>query len=206
MYIAYSPSWLQWIYPSMVWHKSREEKSIYLTFDDGPIPVVTPFVLNTLNKFNAKATFFCIGDNVAKHPEIYKQILEEGHSAGNHTYNHLNGWKTSDDSYLQNIRKCAELTGSTLFRPPYGRIKRSQIKRLLAQDPGLQIVMWDVLSGDFDTGINTDRCIQNVMKHAKNGSIIVFHDSVKAFPRLETALPMILEGLRSKGFRFCAIT
>lgn len=205
MYLAYSPSWLQWIYPSMLWHKSREEKSIYLTFDDGPIPLVTPFVLNTLNNFNAKATFFCIGDNIEKHPDIYQRIIDEGHSIGNHTYNHLNGWETADHHYLQNIRKCTELTGSALLRPPYGRIKRTQIKRLLEQDPGVQIVMWDVLSGDFDPGISPEKCVKNVLNHVKNGSIIVFHDSLKAFPRLESALPEVLENLLSKGFKFCAL-
>jgi peptidoglycan-N-acetylglucosamine deacetylase len=202
MYIANSPFWLQWIYPSVLWHKSREEKSIYLSFDDGPIPVVTPFVLNTLEIFNAKATFFCIGDNISKHPEIYQQIIQDGHSIGNHTYNHLNGWKTQDEHYLENIAQCSKLTRSNLFRPPYGRIKRSQIRKIHMQHPAMRIIMWDVLSGDFDTAIDAQQCVRNVMKHTKNGSIIVFHDSLKAFPRLKDALPDVLERLRAEGFRF----
>jgi peptidoglycan-N-acetylglucosamine deacetylase len=199
MYIPYSPFWFKWIYPSLVWHKSREEKSIYLTFDDGPIPVVTPFVLNTLKTFNAKATFFCIGDNVTKHPEVYEQVLADGHSVGNHTYNHLKGWVTKDEIYLDNVAKCAGVVKSNLFRPPYGRAKRSQISSLGSQ---YSIIMWDVLSGDFDSGITGEKCLKNVISHTRNGSIIVFHDSLKAFPRLEYALPMALEHFSSRGFRF----
>ena len=199
MYIVTSPFWLQWFYPSAVWHKSRKEKSIYLTFDDGPIPVVTPFVLNTLKTFNAKATFFCIGDNVARHPEIYKQILADGHSVGNHSHNHLKGWNTPDEIYFENVAKCAEAVKSDLFRPPYGRAKRSQISSLKSQ---YSIIMWDVLSGDFDLGITREKCLTNVMSNIKNGSIVVFHDSLKAFPRLEYVLPLALEQLAAKGFSF----
>lgn len=199
MYIANSPFWLQWLYPSLVWHKSREEKSIYLTFDDGPIPVVTPFVLNTLKTFNAKATFFCIGDNVAQHPEIYQQVLADGHSVGNHTYNHLKGWVSRDEIYLNNVAKCAEVVKSDLFRPPYGRAKKSQISSLNTQ---YSIIMWDVLSGDFDNGISSEKCLENVMTHSKSGSIVVFHDSLKALPHLEYALPKALEQLSAKGFSF----
>ena len=202
MYISYSPFWLQWLYPSILWHKSREEKSVYISFDDGPIPVVTPFVLNTLNRFNAKATFFCIGDNIAKNPEIFQQVLDEGHAIGNHTFNHLNGWKSADEDYINNIRQAQELTGTNLFRPPYGRIKKSQIKKVKNTLPGVQIVMWDVLSGDFDTHIDEQACVKNVLKHTKNGSIIVFHDSLKAFPRLEKALPIVLRELSAKGYQF----
>lgn len=205
MYIPYSPFWLQWLYPSVLWHKSREEKSVYISFDDGPIPVVTPFVLNTLKKFNAKATFFCIGDNIAKNPEIFQQVIEEGHAIGNHTFNHLNGWKSPDEDYITNIKKAQELTGTNLFRPPYGRIKKTQIKNLKAILPGVQIIMWDVLSGDFDVTIDAQACVKNVLKHTKNGSIIVFHDSLKAFPRLEKALPIVLEQLSAKGYRFCKL-
>lgn len=205
MYIANSPFWLQWLYPSLIWHKSRKEKAVYLTFDDGPIPVVTPFVLNTLKTFNAKATFFCIGDNMVKHPEIYQQILEGGHVVGNHTYNHLNGWKTPDAEYITNFKQCGKLMDSNLFRPPYGRIKKSQIKKLLIENSNLQPVMWDVLSGDFDMGITPQNCVHNVMSHTQNGSIIVFHDSLKAFPRLQHALPVVLEQLSEKGFRFLCL-
>ena len=202
MYLANAPFWLQWLYPSLIWHKSRKEKAIYLTFDDGPIPVVTPFVLNTLKSFNAKATFFCIGDNVAKHPEIYDQVLAAGHSVGNHTYNHLRGWNTNDEVYLDNVARCAELVKSTLFRPPYGRAKRSQISSL---NTLYSTIMWDVLSGDFDGGITSEKCYQNVIRNARNGSIIVFHDSLKAFPHLESVLPRALQHLSNQGYRFFAL-
>jgi len=202
LYLANSPFWLQWFYPTLTWHKNRREKSIYLTFDDGPIPVVTPFVLNTLKKFNAKATFFCIGDNIEKYPEIFTHVISEGHTIGNHTYNHLKGWNTGNDDYLNNIKKCSELTGGKLFRPPYGRIKKSQISAIKEQIPETEIVMWDVLSGDFDQKISVENCISNVLKNSRNGSIIVFHDSIKAFGRLEHSLPVILEKLSSRGFIF----
>jgi peptidoglycan-N-acetylglucosamine deacetylase len=209
MYLAYSPFWLRWFYRDLTWHKSRSDKCIYITFDDGPIPVVTPWVLNILKQFNVKATFFCIGDNVGKHPDIYQQILADGHSVGNHTFNHLNGWKTNDADYLANIKQCSELVQSNLFRPPYGRIKKSQISNLQSpisnlQSPisNLQIIMWDVLSGDFDINLSPEKCLKNVLKYSRNGSIIVFHDSLKAFKRLEYALPLALEILQKKGYNF----
>ncbi len=202
MYLTNSPFWLRWLYPTLTWHKNRKEKYVYLTFDDGPIPVVTPFVLNTLKNFNVHATFFCIGNNVSNHPEIYNEILSGGHTVGNHTFNHLMGWKTTDTEYLLNIEKCSSVVNSNLFRPPYGRIRKSQIRSLQAVHPKMEIIMWDVLSGDFDPEISGDRCVQNVLKNVKNGSIIVFHDSDKAFPRLEYALPAILEILQSQGYHF----
>ena len=209
MYLVTSPFWLQWLYPKLIWHKSRSEKTIYLTFDDGPIPVVTPFVLKTLKEFNAKATFFCIGDNVAKHPEIFEQVIESGHAVGNHTYNHLNGWKTTDSLYIENVNLCSKIVHSNLFRPPYGRAKKSQISKLqtrLTQYSILNtqycIIMWDVLSGDFDEKLSPEKCLSNVISNVRNGSIIVFHDSLKAQPRLEYALPQVLEKLSSEGYTF----
>lgn len=202
MYLAYSPFWLRWLYPTLTWHKSRKEKYVYLTFDDGPIPVVTPYVLNTLKKYDCKATFFCIGDNIDKNPSILSDVIAEGHTVGNHTYNHLRGWKTSDGDYLDSVRKASVLTGTRLFRPPYGRIKKSQITDIRKHFPETEIVMWDVLSGDFDESITKEQCVENVLKHCKNGSIIVFHDSLKAFERLEYALPIVLENLSEKGFQF----
>lgn len=202
MYLTYSPFWLKWFYPTLTWHKSRKEKFVYFTFDDGPIPVVTPFVLNTLKKFNCKATFFCIGDNVDKHPLILADIISEGHTIGNHTYNHLNGWNSSNKNYIENVLKGSKLTSTRIFRPPYGRIKKSQIKEIKKQSPSTEVIMWDVLSGDFDKRISKEQCVRNVLKHCKNGSIIVFHDSLKAFERLEYALPKVLENLSKKGFEF----
>ena len=202
MYLTRSPFWLQWFYPTLTWHKNRKEKIIYLTFDDGPIPVVTPYVLNTLKKFNAQATFFCIGENIDKYPEIFSEVISEGHTVGNHTHSHLKGWNTRVDDYLNNIRKCSEFTGSLLFRPPYGRIEKSQITAINKQFPETEIVMWDILSGDFDQTISAQTCISNVLKNVRNGSIIVFHDSIKAFGRLEQSLPIILEKLSAQGFVF----
>lgn len=205
MYFIKNPSLLKKIYPSLVWDIKTSDKVLYLTFDDGPIPEVTPFVLNTLEKFKAKATFFCIGDNVRKHPDIYNMVQEAGHQIGNHTFNHLNGWKTSTGLYMQNVQKCDELTGTRLFRPPYGRISPSQINTFKTEYPNGKIIMWDVLSGDFDTKIDAEKCYQNVIKSAVPGSIIVFHDSIKAYARLCGALPKALEYWKKQGYRFEAI-
>ena len=173
-----------------------------MTFDDGPIPVVTPFVLNILKQYNATATFFCIGDNVIKHPDIFRQVINEGHAIGNHTFNHLKGWKTEDDTYLQNYLKADLLVNTNLFRPPYGRIKRSQIKLLADAKPGLKIIMWSVLSGDFDINLKPEKCLENVLESVENGDIVVFHDSLKAFDRLQYVLPRAMEIWSRKGFEF----
>lgn len=202
MYLVKSPLLLKWYYPSLIWNKTRAQRVIYLTFDDGPIPDVTDFVLKTLKSFNAKATFFCIGDNIQKHPDIFGRLKSEGHRIGNHTFNHLKGWKTEDQVYLQNFRQCQELTNTNLFRPPYGRIKKSQISRLRREFPDLQIIMWDVLSGDFDLKLSPQKCYDQVVKHAENGSIIVFHDSLKAFDRLKYTLPRALQYFSEQGFQF----
>lgn len=202
MYFTSSPFWLQWLYPTLTWHKNRKEKYVFLTFDDGPVPVVTPFVLNTLKKFDAVATFFCIGDNVCKYPDIFKDVLANGHRVGNHTFNHLKGWDTPDKEYLANIEKCSEVVPSNLFRPPYGRISKKQIRKFKTKFPEMEIVMWDILSGDFDPNISFEKCARNVLKNVKNGSIIVFHDSEKAFPRLEYTLPMVLKELQFRGYGF----
>jgi peptidoglycan/xylan/chitin deacetylase (PgdA/CDA1 family) len=218
MYLIKSPLLLKWYYPSLLWHKSRNEKVIYLTFDDGPIPNVTDFVLKTLKAFRSKATFFCIGDNIVKNPEVYARIINDGHAIGNHTFNHLKGWKTDDHTYVENTMACQQLTRTHLFRPPYGRIKKSQISKLKTAfnsqssssspptpDRELKIVMWDVLSGDFDLNLSPEKCYQNVLKHTENGSIIVFHDSLKAFERLEYALPKVLAYFTEKGFKFSTL-
>ncbi len=205
MYLVKNPSFFKLIYPSLTWEIKTKQKVLHLTFDDGPIPEVTPYVLDCLRKYNAKATFFCIGDNVRKHPSIYKQVIDEGHQVGNHTYNHLNGWKTNTKDYLHNIHQCNQFVESTLYRPPYGRITRKQIKEYHKQFPSNKIIMWDVLSGDFDLHINDEQCYQNVVKNSKNGSIVVFHDSLKALPRLEMALPRALEYWTNQGYRFDTI-
>ena len=154
MYLVKTPFLLRWLYPDLVW-KKPSANTIYITFDDGPIPEVTPFVLNALADYDAKATFFCIGDNVRKYPEIYQEVIKAGHSIGNHTFNHLNGWNTDDEKYLENIGECAEYVKSDLFRPPYGKIKKSQIRKLKTRHPDIKVIMWDVLSGDFDQNLSS---------------------------------------------------
>jgi len=196
---------LKWYYPSLTWHKNRDEQVIYLTFDDGPIPDVTEFVLKTLKTYSAKATFFCIGDNIRKHPGIFSKIKNDGHSIGNHTYNHLRGWATPDNAYLDNFNQCQQLTQTSLFRPPYGRIRKTQISGIRKLVPGMEIIMWDVLSGDFDHGLTPEKCLRNVLRHTTNGSIVVFHDSIKAFDRLKHALPGLLHHFSARGYQFRAL-
>src|ERR1700761_50737 len=178
MYMVKTPWLVKQLYPNLLWNNPRTSNRIYVTFDDGPIPIVTPFVLNILKQYDAKATFFCIGDNVKKHPDIFEQVKNAGHAIGNHTFNHLKGWKTDNQVYLDNFLEADELIHSNLFRPPYGRIKRSQIKLLKQAKPGLKIVMWDVLSGDYNAKLTPETCLQNVLKHTENGSVILFHDSL----------------------------
>jgi len=202
MFLSKSPAILKKYYAHLTWDIPNSENKIFLTFDDGPIPEVTPWVLDVLNAFQIKATFFCIGDNVQKHPAIYQRILAEGHSVGNHTQNHINGWKTKNERYFDNIDNCAKLVNSKLFRPPYGRIKKSQLKKIKTD---YKIVMWDVLSGDFDSKTNPEKCYNNVIKNTKSGSIIVFHDSLKAIKNIKESLPQVIEHLLGKGFVFSAI-
>ena len=197
-YLTKTPGILKALYKSCTWHLSQARQAVYLTFDDGPHPQATPFVLEQLRKYDAKGTFFCIGKNVVEHPEIYQQLLQEGHAVGNHTHNHLNGWKTSTSKYLENIQEAGRYINSALFRPPYGRITPFQVNAIKKQRPNTQIIMWDVLSADFDTAITGEACVQNVVFKAKPGSIIVFHDSAKAWDRLSYALPRVLEFCRKQ--------
>ena len=192
------------IFPSYVWNMPRDEKNIYLTFDDGPTAKVTEFVLEELKKYNAEASFFCVGSNVLLYPEIYGQILLHGHAVGNHSYNHLNGWETSTQEYLNDISKAATLIKTNLFRPPYGRIKNTQAKRIreAMRDETARIIMWDVLSADFDTKFSPQSCLHNVIRNCTNGSIVVFHDSEKAFPNLEYSLPKALKKFADEGYKF----
>jgi peptidoglycan/xylan/chitin deacetylase (PgdA/CDA1 family) len=202
MYMVKTPWLVKQLYPNLLWNNPRTSNRIYVTFDDGPIPIVTPFVLNILKQYDAKATFFCIGDNVKKHPDIFEQVKNAGHAIGNHTFNHLKGWKTDNQVYLDNFLEADELIHSNLFRPPYGRIKRSQIKLLHQAKPGLKIVMWDVLSGDYNAKLTPETCLQNVLKHTENGSVILFHDSLKARERMEYVLPRAMEEWGRKGWEF----
>ncbi len=223
-YFAKTPGIFRLLYPKRLWALSRKEKNIHLTFDDGPIPEVTPWVLEQLKEHNAKATFFCIGKNMEANPAIFQQIVEEGHSIGNHTQNHLNGNKTPDEEYVANVMKAQEviseerienrenrkeredinlllsLQNRFLFRPPYGKLSSSKARKLL--DKGFKIVMWDVLSGDFDKNISKEKCLQNVLKNTKAGSIVIFHDSSKAEENLRYALPKTLAFFKERGFEF----
>ena len=203
-YFVKTPGWLKKIYDSYIWSISVKDKILYLTFDDGPHPEATPFVLKELKKHNILATFFCIGKNVVAYPDIYDQIIREGHSIGNHTYNHLNGWKANNDDYLNDIALAANEIDSYLFRPPYGRITSFQAKQLKTVMKGKEpkVIMWDVLSGDFDTSCSPQQCLANVLFASVPGSIIVFHDSEKAFSRLEYALPRVLQYFSKKGYLF----
>jgi len=205
MHLVKTPWLLKNLYPNLLWNIDNSTRCIFLTFDDGPIPIVTPFVLNILKQYNAKATFFCIGDNVCKHPDIFEQVKNDGHAIGNHTYNHLNGWKTDNKTYLDNFLKADELINAGLFRPPYGRIKRSQIKLFKQIRPGLQIIMWSVLSGDFDINLPPEKCLENVLKHTGSGDVVLFHDSLKAKARMEYALPKALDVWSRKGYTFKAL-
>jgi len=202
MYLIKTPWWIKkWIFPGYSWSMLPGAKKIYLTFDDGPHPEATVFALDTLKQYNAKGTFFCIGKNVVEFPVIYKRILEEAHAVGNHTFNHLNGWKAADDQYFSNIQDAAKLIDSKLFRPPYGKITRFQAKQL-QEKLHYKIVMWSVLSGDFDIELRPETCWKNVQKATGDGSIIVFHDSAKAMERMAYTLPRVLEYFTEKGFSF----
>ncbi len=204
-YLAKTPFLLKKLYPECVWDIKTHEKVLYLTFDDGPHPIATPFVLEQLKNYNAKATFFCIGKNVEEHFDVYKKIIEEGHAVGNHTYDHLNGWKTNDKTYMGNIFKAQKIIDSNLFRPPYGRITKFQLKQLQGEKYNLDPIMWSVLSGDFDEDITREKCYNTVVKTAKKGSIVVFHDSQKAWDKLKYTLPLVLKYFTEKEFKFKSI-
>ncbi len=205
-YFVKSPFWLKKIYSDLFWEIPTHQKKIYLTFDDGPHPIITIQVLDVLKAYNAKATFFCIGNNVVKYPEVYQRIIDEGHAVGNHTFNHLNGWKTPDGQYLNDIDEAKGYIDSNLFRPPYGRISRVQIQQLLQPKYQMKTIMWSVLSGDFDPDISAEKCLHNVLLSTKAGSIVVFHDSEKAKEKMLFALPKVLEQFSKQGFTFERIT
>lgn len=210
-YFVKTPNFIPKLFSSQIWSFSSKQKSIYLTFDDGPTPKITDWILNTLQQYNAQATFFCIGKNIEEYPPIFNKILQKGHSIGNHTYSHLNGWKISNKDYIENILKAERLMNaecrvqnktlnSKLFRPPYGKIKPSQTKSL--QKLGYNIIMWSVLSADFDNEISANKCFDNVVNNTENGTIIVFHDSVKAYNKLKIVLPKVLDYFSKKRYDF----
>jgi len=206
------------MFPNYVWDITSTVKTIYLTFDDGPTPEITNWTLNTLKEHNAVATFFCIGNNIEKYPDVFKNILDNGHCIGNHTQNHVKGWQTKTKDYFENIELCesvlkSQVTKSSivnrkslvsnLFRPPYGQITPKQGRTLIKQD--YKIIMWDVLSFDWDQAVSPERCLKNVISKAKSGSIVVFHDSVKASKNMTYALPKVLEFFNREGYVFKGI-
>lgn len=201
MYLVRTPRVLKTISPKLVWEIPPKGKELFLTFDDGPVPEVTPQVLDILAERGVKATFFCVGANVERHPEILADILDRGHSAGNHTFDHVDGWKIRGIKYYRNFLKGASKVPQGLFRPPYGRIRKEEAEAISHR---AHIIMWDVLSADFDTSITPADCLDNCLK-SRPGSIVVFHDSVKAAPRMLDVLPHFIDIMLDKGFTFSPI-
>ncbi len=210
------PKLVQWFFPKRIWAFPDEKEAVFLTFDDGPIAEVTPWVLDELKKCDARATFFCIGENIQKNPGIFRRIFFEGHSVGNHTFNHLNGWRTGVSEFVDNVFKCQETLNSEsdydgyrnqkpqlLFRPPYGKIKSKQAQELV--ENGYKIVMWDLISYDFDAKLTKEKCLKNVLGNIGPGSIVVFHDSLKAEHNLRYVLPKVLDFVAMKGWTFARI-
>jgi peptidoglycan/xylan/chitin deacetylase (PgdA/CDA1 family) len=204
MFLHYAPYLLKKFFHRYVWHLPTDKKTIYLTFDDGPIPDITEFVLDTLRDYQAKATFFCIGDNVRKHPDIFNKVIADGHSIGNHTFNHLNGWNSENQHYLDNIDACDQILSfrTNLFRPPYGRIKKAQALQIPTDR---KIVMWDVLSGDFSLKLSPETCLAKSIQYSRPGSIVLFHDSIKASKNMSYTLPRYLEHFSKLDYNFKAI-
>lgn len=203
-FLIQPPKWIQWLHFRRLWRVNTEDRTLYLTFDDGPHPEITPFVLDLLQQYRAKASFFCIGQRVKEYPEVYRRILAEGHRVGNHTHTHLNGWKTTAGKYKDDIAEAARYIHSNLFRPPYGRMRPQQarlvVKAMQRQDA--KIIMWDLLSGDFDITITGEHCFEICKNKWRPGSIIVMHDSEKAWDRLSILLPRLLELASREGYTF----
>ena len=199
MIIEQPSKWLRWLYPKAVWRMNPEEHAVYLTFDDGPIPEATPFILDTLAQYGAKATFFMVGDNVRKHPELFKRIVDEGHQVGNHTYHHLGSLRHWTATYLMDAMKANKLINAHLFRPPHGWMRWSIYWVIHRR---YKIIMWDLVTSDYSKWLTADDVFNNVKRYARNGSIITFHDSLKSIDKLKTALPQSLQWLKEQGYAF----
>jgi peptidoglycan/xylan/chitin deacetylase (PgdA/CDA1 family) len=203
VYLVKTPEILKPLAGDLLWNESREERVVYLTFDDGPTESITLEIIDILKEYGALATFFCIGGNVIRFPKAYQALLDAGHKTANHTWNHMNGWEFSDYSYFKNVLECGSVVDSNLFRPPYGRITRNQVKSLKSR---FKIVMWDVLSADWRSDVSPEKCLSNVVDNASPGSIVVFHDSDKAYKNMIYALPRSLKRLKEEGYTFSALT
>lgn len=199
MIIEQPAKWMRWLYPGATWRMDCLERAVYLTFDDGPIPESTPFILSTLAQFGARATFFMVGDNVRKYPELYRQIVDAGHQVGNHTYHHLGGFKHLTSTYIKDTNRANELIGAKLFRPPHGCMNYGEYLWLRRK---YRIVMWDLVTRDYSKWMTAEDIIHNVKQYARNGSIITFHDSLKSIDKLHTALPASLKWLQEQGYEF----
>ncbi|MBQ0103865.1 MAG: polysaccharide deacetylase family protein [Prevotellaceae bacterium] len=199
MLIEQPSKWLRWLYPSAIWRMNPQERAVYLTFDDGPIPEATPFILDTLDRYGVKATFFMVGDNVRKYPELKAEIERRGHRLGNHTFNHIGGFQCSSRDFLRNAYKADEVIHSQLFRPPRGWMRWTQYMRLRRK---FTIIMWDLVTRDYSRLLSADDVVQNIKKYARNGCIITFHDSLKSIEKLHTALPQSIEWLQQQGYEF----
>lgn len=199
MIIEQPAIWLRWLYPRAAWRMDHNDHSVYLTFDDGPIPESTPFILQTLAEFDVKATFFMVGDNVRKYPDLFRQIVSAGHQVGNHTYHHLGGFKHIAKTYIDDTERANDLIGSHLFRPPHGCMSHGQYLWLKRK---YRIVMWDLVTRDYSKWLTADDVYENVRRYARNGSIITFHDSLKSIDKLRTALPRSLKWLKEQGYEF----
>ncbi len=212
MYTSRIPSFARFFLPEIICRiphtpfmgsGDKDKKTAYLTFDDGPIPETTPYILDTLQKYGLKATFFCVGENVKKHPELYKRILKEGHSVGNHTFNHLKGWKATSDAYIDNVRMCSEYVSSKLFRPPYGKMTYFQYRILRKK---FKLIFWDVITPDYDLNISPEKCLEIVKKKTRPGSILVFHDNLKAKNKLTILLPGAVDFLLRENYDIQPVT